>query len=76
MFDLLKDTQNSPCPLVQCCEKSGEAAAGSGGQELARKLATNIVRVSQFFVIDCRIPFLGKICPTNQNCQFILKFGT
>ena len=22
------------------------------------------------------IPFLGKFSPKNQNCQFILKFGT
>ena len=33
MLDLLKDTQNSPSPLVQYCAKLGKTMPGSGGQE-------------------------------------------
>ena len=29
-----------------------------------------------FFRLRPQIPFLGKFGPKNQNCQFILKFGT
>ena len=29
-----------------------------------------------FFRFRPQIPFLGKFGPKNQNCQFILKFGT
>ena len=29
-----------------------------------------------FFRFRPQIPFLGEFCPKNQNCQFILKFGT
>ena len=29
-----------------------------------------------FFRFRPQIPFLGKFCPKNQNCQSILKFGT
>ena len=37
----------------------------------------NSMVVSILFVLDWKyIPFLGKLGPKNQNCQFKLKFGT
>ena len=41
-LDFLKDTQNSPYPLVRCCAKFGKAVSDSGGQEWPSKPATNI----------------------------------
>ena len=32
MFDLLKDTQNSPFTLIQCFTKPGKAVSGSNAQ--------------------------------------------
>ena len=42
MLDLLKDTQNSPSHLVQCCAKAGKVMQGSGGQEWISEIATDI----------------------------------
>ena len=43
MFELFKDTQHSPSPLVLCRTKSGKAVPGSGGQEWTNKLKTKFV---------------------------------
>ena len=58
MLQLLKDTQNSTSSLAQCCDKSGKAMPGSGGQGWSRELATNIGSGSKggsltIFVTDC-----------------------
>ena len=58
MFELLKDTQDPPSPLVQCCAKSGTAIPGSGYQEYARKLAINIEQG-------------GRECKSNNFCDWL-----
>ena len=42
MFDLHKDTQNSPVSLAQCCAKPEKAMQGIAGQEWASRLSINI----------------------------------
>lgn len=54
MFELVKDSQNSPLPLVQCCSKSEKAMPGGGGQ--ANLKPTLAERASlTVFVTDCRL---------------------
>ena len=58
MLDLLKDTQISPSPPVQCCAKSRKTMLCSGGQEWPSKLATNIEEETEgasltIFVTEC-----------------------
>ena len=65
MVDLLKDTHNSPCPLVQCCAKSEKAMPGcvvarNDQTSLQRKLNKGAgVASLTIFVTDCR---LVRIC--------------
>ena len=40
------------------------------------KLYTEFNGAVYFFCFGLETPILGKFGPTNQNCQFKLKFGT